>query len=117
MLSAPDTAKAGMPFTVRVFSYDEKGKRKPAAGAKVTGAAAPTGADGRTTVTLAQAGEADRHARRGDPLRPRRRSASGASALNDADRRGTAVATALLWQRSRPPAAASAPAPTSATSS
>lgn len=51
-LVAPDTAKAGMPFTVRVFSYDEKGKKTPQAGAKVTGAAKPTGADGRTTVTL-----------------------------------------------------------------
>jgi hypothetical protein len=51
-LSAPDTAKAGVPFTVRVLSYDEKGKSKPMAGVKVTGASAPTGADGRTTVTL-----------------------------------------------------------------
>jgi hypothetical protein len=51
-LVAPDTAKAGTAFTVRVFSYDEKGKKTPQAGAKVTGAAKPTGADGRTTVTL-----------------------------------------------------------------
>jgi hypothetical protein len=51
-LVAPGTAKAGMAFTVRVFSYDEKGKKTPQAGAKVTGAAKPTGADGRTTVTL-----------------------------------------------------------------
>lgn len=52
VLEAPDTAKAGTPFKVRVLSYDEKGKGKPAAGVKVTGASAPTGADGRTTVTL-----------------------------------------------------------------
>jgi hypothetical protein len=52
VLTGPNTAKAGMPFSVRVFSYDEKGKSKPAAGVKVTGASAPTGADGRTTVTL-----------------------------------------------------------------
>jgi len=52
VLVAPDTAKAGMPFTVRVFSYDEKGKKSPQAGANVSGAAKPTGADGRTTVTL-----------------------------------------------------------------
>src|SRR3954470_5136506 len=52
VLTGPNSAKAGMPFTVRVFSYDEKGKRKPQAGVKVTGAGAPTGADGRTTVTL-----------------------------------------------------------------
>ena len=51
-LVAPDTARAGVPFKVQVFSYDEKGKRKPAAGVKVTGASAKTGADGRTTVTL-----------------------------------------------------------------
>ncbi len=31
-----------MPFEVRVFSYDEKGKRKPAAGVEVTGASGPT---------------------------------------------------------------------------
>jgi len=52
VLTAPASAKAGMEFTVRVWSYDEKGRRKPQAGAKVTGAAEPTGADGRTTVTL-----------------------------------------------------------------
>jgi hypothetical protein len=53
-LVAPRTATAGMAFTVRVFSYDEKGKRAPLAGAKVTGASALTGADGATTVTLAK---------------------------------------------------------------
>lgn len=52
VLSGPSTARAGVPFPVRVFSYDEKGKSKPAAGVKVTGASAPTGADGRTMVTL-----------------------------------------------------------------
>jgi hypothetical protein len=51
-LVAPLSATAGMPFTVRVFSYDEKGKRKPLAGATVTGAGAPTAANGSTTVTL-----------------------------------------------------------------
>jgi hypothetical protein len=54
VLSTPNAVKAGTPFKVRVFSYDEKGKSKPAAGVKVTGASAPTGADGRTTVTLAK---------------------------------------------------------------
>jgi hypothetical protein len=43
-----------MEFTVRVWAYDEKGRKTPAEGAKVTGAAAPTGADGRITVTLAK---------------------------------------------------------------
>ena len=51
-LEAPNMVKAGMSFTVRVWAYDEKGRRKPQEGAKVTGAAEPTGADGRTTVTL-----------------------------------------------------------------
>jgi hypothetical protein len=51
-LVAPDAVKAGTPFTVRVFAYDGKGKRTPQKGATVTGADQPTGADGRTTVTL-----------------------------------------------------------------
>ncbi|HEY0391228.1 MAG TPA: hypothetical protein VGC63_05920 [Solirubrobacterales bacterium] len=51
-LTAPHEAELGKPFTVSVSSYDEKGKKTPAAGVTVTGAAAPTGADGTTTVTL-----------------------------------------------------------------
>jgi hypothetical protein len=51
-LVAPESAGAGVPFTVKVFSYDEKGKRKPVAGATVTGAAGPTAADGSATVTI-----------------------------------------------------------------
>jgi hypothetical protein len=51
-LSAPDEVMSGQPFQVRVFSYDDKGKRKPAAGVTVTGAESPTGADGKTTVEL-----------------------------------------------------------------
>lgn len=54
VLRAPDAVKAGTPFKVRVLAYDEKGKSKPASGVKVTGASAPTGADGRTTVTLSK---------------------------------------------------------------
>jgi hypothetical protein len=54
VLEGPGKAQAGKPFKVRVLSYDEKGKSKPAAGVKVTGASAPTGADGRTTVTLSK---------------------------------------------------------------
>ncbi len=53
-LSAPDETEAQTPFTVRVFSYDDKGKRAPVAGAKVTGATGPTGGDGRTTVVLSR---------------------------------------------------------------
>jgi hypothetical protein len=51
-LVAPDTALAGTPFEVQVFAYDEKGKRKPVAGANVTGASGPTDVYGKTTVTL-----------------------------------------------------------------
>lgn len=51
-LIAPHEAELGKPFTVSVFSYDDKGKKTAAAGVSVTGASAPTGADGTTTVTL-----------------------------------------------------------------
>jgi hypothetical protein len=51
-LEAPNTAKAGQAFKVKVLAYDEKGKAKPAAGVKVTGASAPTDAGGHTMVTL-----------------------------------------------------------------
>lgn len=54
-LVAPAQAKAGQPFTVRVFSYDEKGKKAPAEGALVTGATGLTGDDGRATVVLSKA--------------------------------------------------------------
>ena len=53
-LVAPARATAGKPFTVRAYSYDEKGKRRPASGVRVTGASGPTGADGRATVTLSR---------------------------------------------------------------
>ena len=53
-LVAPSEATAGVPFTVRVFSYDDSGKRTPAAGVTVSGAGAPTGTDGVATVTLSQ---------------------------------------------------------------
>jgi hypothetical protein len=51
-LEAPKTATAGVPFTVHVFSYDEKGKKAPVAGATVAGAAGTTAKDGSATVTL-----------------------------------------------------------------
>jgi hypothetical protein len=53
-LVAPERVRAGVPFSVRVYSYDEKGKRRPVAGAGVNGASGPTGADGRTMVTLSR---------------------------------------------------------------
>lgn len=51
-LIAPTEATAGVPFEVTVFSYNDKGKRKPAPGATVTGGQAPTNAEGHTTVVL-----------------------------------------------------------------
>jgi len=53
-LKAPATAKVGQPFAVTVTAYDDAGKREPAAGVTVTGASAPTGEDGKTTVTLSR---------------------------------------------------------------
>ncbi len=52
MLRSRHHAQSGAPFGVQVLAYDEKGHRKPAAGVRVSGASAPTGADGRTMVTL-----------------------------------------------------------------
>lgn len=54
VLKAPSRVTAGKPFAVRVLSYADDGTRTPAAGVGVTGASEPTGADGRTTVTLAK---------------------------------------------------------------
>ncbi len=51
-LSGPETATAGVPFRVTVYSYDERGRRRPVRGATVSGAGGPTGADGSTMVTL-----------------------------------------------------------------
>jgi RTX calcium-binding nonapeptide repeat (4 copies) len=53
-LKAPARAEPGRPFTVRVFEWSDSGKRTIAQGASVTGADAPTDANGRTTVTLAR---------------------------------------------------------------
>lgn len=65
-LSAPSTALAGQPFQVRVFSYDDKGKKKPAAGVNVTGASGPTDASGYAMVTVS--GSATLVARRGKDI-------------------------------------------------
>jgi hypothetical protein len=53
VLSAPDEVQANTPFGVRVFAYDEKGKRTPASGATVSGASGSTDSQGRAMVTLA----------------------------------------------------------------
>jgi hypothetical protein len=52
-LEGPTEATPGVPFQVRVLSYDDKGKHKPVKGALVTGGAGPTDAQGKTTVTVA----------------------------------------------------------------
>jgi hypothetical protein len=54
-LAAPFSAHPGVPFEVTVVSYDEKGKRRPVAGATVTGASGPTDVHGHATVTLGAA--------------------------------------------------------------
>ena len=51
-LEAPSEATPGVPFGVRVFSFSDSGKRKPAAGATIPGATGPTAADGSTSVVL-----------------------------------------------------------------
>jgi hypothetical protein len=56
-LVTPFSAHPGVPFQVSVFSYNDKGKRKPAADATVTGALAPTDAAGHTMVTLTETTE------------------------------------------------------------
>ena len=51
-LKAPKRVRAGQPFAVRVFAYDEKGRRKPAAGVRVSGAKQRTNKGGQAMVTL-----------------------------------------------------------------
>jgi hypothetical protein len=51
-LRAPARVEPGEPFTVDVTAYDGEGHASPAAGVSVDGAAAPTDAQGRTTVTV-----------------------------------------------------------------
>jgi hypothetical protein len=51
-LRAPARVEPGEPFAVRVKAYDGDGNASPAAGVAVDGAAAPTDAQGRTTVTV-----------------------------------------------------------------
>ena len=51
-LLAPPRAQPGIPFAVRVLSFDDSGRRSPARGVELPGADLPTGADGRTTVQL-----------------------------------------------------------------
>jgi hypothetical protein len=52
VVAAPEEASAGVPFTVHVYAYNEKGKRKPVQGAAVTGAIGPTDKQGKVSITL-----------------------------------------------------------------
>jgi hypothetical protein len=54
-LAAPFSAHPAESFQVSVFSYNDKGKKKPAAGVTVTGASGPTDAAGHAMVTLSEA--------------------------------------------------------------
>jgi hypothetical protein len=51
-LRAPARARPGQEIRVRAVEWSESGRRSPAAGATVTGAASPTDAAGATLVTL-----------------------------------------------------------------
>jgi hypothetical protein len=55
-LKGPASARPNVPYQVTVYSYADDGTRSAAAGAKVTGAALPTGAAGHTMVTSPAAG-------------------------------------------------------------
>jgi hypothetical protein len=55
-IDAPARAKPGQAFAAQVFQYSDKGFTKPAAGASVTGGAAPSDAGGNVLVTLAGSG-------------------------------------------------------------
>jgi hypothetical protein len=51
-LKAPRDVARGKPFRVRAWAYDEKGKRKPAAGVKIGGARGRTDGNGLALVSL-----------------------------------------------------------------
>ncbi len=57
LLDAPERVELGTPTQVQVFEYDSTGTHVPAAGVSVTGASAPTGADGTTTIELTVANQ------------------------------------------------------------
>ncbi len=67
-LKAPARAQPDVPYQVTVYSYADDGTRSAAAGAEVTGAAAPTGAGGHTIVTSSEAGTDRLHATRGQDI-------------------------------------------------
>jgi hypothetical protein len=65
-LVAPVRVETPGNYTVRVFAFSDDGRRTPVAGARVTGADLPTGADGTTTVHLS--GPTSLVARHGDDI-------------------------------------------------
>ncbi len=67
-LKAPARAKPDVPYQVTVYSYADNGTRSAAAGATVTGAAAPTGAGGHTMVTSTETGIDRLRATRGQDI-------------------------------------------------
>jgi Ca2+-binding RTX toxin-like protein len=67
-LKAPARAQPDVPYQVTVYSYTDDGTRSPAAGARVTGAAAPTGARGHTMVTSTEEGTDTLQATRGQNI-------------------------------------------------
>jgi len=54
VVAAPEEATAGVPFTVHVYAYNEKGKHRPVQGAAVTGAIGPTDKNGKVMITLTE---------------------------------------------------------------
>jgi hypothetical protein len=70
-VTAPGAATAGVPFTVTVKTYDDKGVATPAAGVTVTGGDQPvtTGADGTAQVTVSALAEVTLTATKGNQVR------------------------------------------------
>jgi hypothetical protein len=68
VLVAPALARPGEPFQASVFAYEDDGSRTAAAGATVTGADEPTGADGVATITPASEGTFPLQATRGSDI-------------------------------------------------
>jgi hypothetical protein len=70
VLNAPVRQPAGTPFPVQVVAYDDTGAATPAAGAVISGGAAPVSTDtsGNAQVTLNGAGSAQIRATRGEDI-------------------------------------------------
>jgi hypothetical protein len=89
-LQAPARAGFGASIRVRVFAYDQNGRRTPAAGATVHGAT--TDAQGRATIAAPDGGgRLDLRATRGADVPSERLSVCVGSSANCASRRGKRV--------------------------